>query len=158
MIRITDRSHVPASPEREWAFFADLEARYSDWHPEHVEFRVIRGTPVAVGSVYFFDEWIGRFRLRTRARVAEAREQRFLRHEGMFPYSLLQAGGSFALEPAGDGGCDLVAEVYIGWQVPVLGAFLDRLIAAVVPLPDLRRHVAEEGRNLARLLARGSCI
>ena len=38
-------------------------------------------------------------------------------------------------------------------EVPVLGPFLDRLIATVLPLPDLRRHVAEEGRNLARLLA-----
>lgn len=119
MIRITDRSHVPAPPERVWTFFA---------------------------------EWIGRFRLRARARVAEARKHRYLRHEGMFPYSLLRAGGSFTLEPGDNGGCDLVAEVYIGRDVPVFGALLDRLIAAVVPLPELRRHVAEEGRNLARMM------
>ncbi len=49
----------------------------------------------------------------------------------------------------------MVAEVHMGWAVPVFGALLDRVTAGVLPLRELRQHIAEEGRNLTRLLAAG---
>lgn len=152
MIRITERSHIPAPPERVWAWFEGIASHYRDWHPEHIEWRTLRGAPLTAGSVVFFNEWIGRFRLAMRCQIAEVEPARFFRYEGLFPFWLIGAGGSFALEPA-SGGCELLAEVHMGWSTPVLGALLDRIIAGVFPLADLRRHIAEEGRNLARLLA-----
>lgn len=71
----------------------------------------------------------------------------------LFPYSLIRAGGSFALRPAG-AATQLAAEVRMGCSVPGAGWLLDRLIAAVFPPADLRRHMAEEGAALARLLRR----
>jgi hypothetical protein len=50
-------------------------------------------------------------------------------------------------------GCELVAETHVGWAVPLLGPALDRLIVVVFPVADLRRHMVEEGENLARLLS-----
>jgi hypothetical protein len=69
------------------------------------------------------------------------------------PYALLGVGGSFTLEGAGTS-CSLLAVVHMSWSVPVIGWVLDRLIALVVPLPELQRHMDEEGRNLAHLLSR----
>ena len=150
VIRLVERTHVPASPEQVWTWFVGVEAHYRDWHPEHVEWRILSGTPATVGAAIFLDEWIGWFRLAMRCRITEARPNRFFRYEAMLPYSLVGVGGSFALEPV-PGGCELLAEVHIGWPIPVLGPLIDRLIAAVFPLPELRRHMAEEGQNLARI-------
>ncbi len=154
MIRLVDRTHVPASPEAVWAWFGTIDRHYQEWHPEHIAWRNIRGTPVTQGSIVFFDEWIGRFRLAMRCRIAEARPGGYFRYEGLFPYSLVRACGSFSLEPVNEE-CTVGAEVHIGWSVPVLGALLDWVIAGVFPLRELRRHMAEEGRNLTRLLAAG---
>ena len=151
MIRLTERSHIPAPPQRIWAWFEAMEGHYRDWHPEHIEWRTLRGTPVTAGSVIFFDEWIGRFRLAMRCRIAESQPGRCFRYEGLWPFWLVRAGGSFMLEPVA-GGSDLIAEVHIGWSVPLVGSLLDRLIASVFPLSELKRHMAEEGRNLARIL------
>lgn len=153
MITITDRAIVPAACERVWQWFAAIAEHYRAWHPEHVGWRTLAGTPVTAGSVIVFDEWIGRFRLRMRCRIAAAEPGRGFRYEGLFPYSLVRAGGSFRIAPAA-GGCEVAAEVHIGWRLPLLGWLLDRAIVAVFPLGDLRRHMLEEGRNLARLLSR----
>ncbi len=71
MIRLIERSHVPASPGQVWAWFAAIDAHYRDWHSAHIEWRTLKGTPVPAGSVVFFDEWIGRFRLRMSRRALE---------------------------------------------------------------------------------------
>ncbi len=152
MITVTDRNHLPGPPQQVWAWFAGIERHYREWHPAHIEWRTLQGSPVAAGSTIFFDERIGRFRLAMRCRIAEVVPGRFFRYEGTLPYSLVRAGGSFAIEPAAEG-CDLIAEVHMGWRVPVLGPLIDRLIVLAFPLADLRLHMAEEGRNLAVLLA-----
>lgn len=152
MISLTDRSSIHATPDQVWAFFADLDARYLEWHPEHLMWRTLSGPPLSEGSIVFADEWIGRFRLTGRFRLSEVQPNALFRWDMLFPYSLIGAGGWFALEPTDDG-CVLVAEVHMGWPVPVFGPLLDRLIGVVVPLSDLRRHMREEGGNLARLLA-----
>lgn len=155
MIHLTDRSHIPAPPERIWNWFAHLDDHYLEWHPAHVDFRAIRGTPVEEGGLCFFDTRLGRYRLRTRSRVVEVAPNRYVRHTSVFPASLINAGGSFTIEPT-DGGSDLIAEVWMGYEWPVLGAFLDRLIERVIPIPALRRHMAEEGHYLAQILSEES--
>lgn len=150
MIQLSARTVIAAPCEEVWDFFADLDERYVDWHPDHRTWRTLSGPPVTQGAIVFIDEWIGRLHLTGRARLSEVQRGRFLRWDMLFPYSLAGVGGWFALEPAGDR-CILVAEVHIGLTVPFLGPLLDHVIAVVVPLADLRCHMVEEGRNLARL-------
>jgi hypothetical protein len=152
MIRLADRAVIPASPERVWAWFADMDAHYRDWHPEHITWQTLRGRGLDRDTIVFDDEWVGPFRLAGQFRIAETRPLRFFRWEMLFPFSLVGVGGSFSIAPS-DGGCEVLAEVHLGWSMPVLGPVLDRLIASVVALRELRRHMAEESRNLSLLLS-----
>jgi hypothetical protein len=151
MIRLTDRTAIPASPTRVWRWFVALEAHYRDWHSEHLTWRTIRGTPLTEGAIVFVDQWLGRYRFTGRCRIADVRPDRSFHWEMLFPLALVGVGGSFTLEGSGTG-CELIAEVHMGWSVPMIGWLLDRMIGLVVPLRDVQRHMDEEGRNLIRLL------
>jgi hypothetical protein len=135
-----------------WEWFSTIEGHYLDWHPEHIEWRNIKGLPTKVGSTVFFDEWLGWFRLPMRCKIPEVRVGRYWRYEGTFPWSVVRAGGSFELVPVGEES-DLVAEVHLGWPVPVLGPIVDFAIHAIFPKHHLRRHMTEEGHNLAAILS-----
>jgi hypothetical protein len=151
MIRLVDRADRPVSPEEVWAWFADLDEHYQDWHPEHLAWRTLGGPPLTDGTVCFADEWIGTFRLAGRFRIHHAKPPRSFRWDFLGPYALVGAGGAFTFEPTSSG-CQMVAEVHFGWSLPLLGPLLDALLTRLLPLGDLRRHMAEEGTNLARLL------
>lgn len=150
MIEIVERSPIPASPERVWDWFTFIDRHYLQWHPEHIAWRNIKGRYTQNSAVVFFDENIGKFRLPMRCRVAETVPGRYLRYEGTFPFSLIGAGGWFEIIPNGDQ-CILVAEVHIGWA-SFLSPLVDRAIAIFFPLNELRRHMREEGVNLANIL------
>jgi len=79
------------------AVFEEIEGHYREWHLEHIEWRTLRGSAVGEGSVIYFAEWIGPFRLAMRCRIAEAQPGRSFRCEGLFPCSLIGVGGSFDL-------------------------------------------------------------
>ncbi len=152
MIRLVDRAALPAPPERVWAWFAALDTHYLDWHPAHLMWRTLSGAPLTEGATVFADEWLGRFRFAGRMRITDVQPGRFFRWAMLGPYALVGVGGSFLLERA-ERGCELTAEVDMGWDMPVLGPLLDRVIGVIAPVAEVRRHMAEEGRNLARLLS-----
>jgi hypothetical protein len=152
MIRLTDCTAITAPADRVWDWFATLDASYREWHPEHIRWQTLKGKPLDRGTTEFVDEWIGRSRLAGQFRITEVVPGRYLGWAMLFPHSLVNVGGSFALEPT-DAGCNLVAEVHMGWSLPVLGPLLDKVISTFVPISELRRHMVEEGRNLARLLS-----
>src|SRR5579884_3836492 len=77
MIRLTDRTAIPAPPDRVWEWFATLDAAYCDWHPEHIQWKTLKGKQLERGTVAFADEWIGRSRLTGRFRITEAVPGRF---------------------------------------------------------------------------------
>lgn len=154
MISIRDSVHVAASPAEVWQFLHDMESHYRDWHPEHLDWRNLRGHVTAPGGVVFADEWIGSHRLQARFFASEVEQERLLRYDIAFPYSLIGAGGSFQIVPTAGGGCEFVAETHCGSHLPLLGPLLDRLLALVFPVAELRRHMREEGENLARLVER----
>ena len=43
-------------------------------------------------------------------------------------------------------------EVHFGFSVPILGPLLDLAMRAFLPLDEFRRHMREEGDNLAGLI------
>jgi Polyketide cyclase / dehydrase and lipid transport len=154
VISIVQTTRIPLAPERIWRFFSEeVELRYSQWHREHLQWRWLRGSPLESEAIWFADEWIGRMRISSRFIVEEGDTGRYFSYRMAFPSSLVRAGGSFRLEPVDGGGCELIQDVHLGFSLPFLGRLIDLLIAAVVPVPELRRHMREEQANLAPLLA-----
>ena len=151
MIRLIDRTVVRAPPEVVWAWFAALDENYCSWHPEHLVWRTLRGAPLSDGTVAFADEWIGHFRLATRFRIVDAHEPHSFRMELLGWHRLAGGGGSFTFERHREG-CEVIAEVRFGYELPVVGGLLDGIAALILPMEEMRRHMAEEGTNLARLI------
>lgn len=155
MISIRSQSHVRASPAALWALIADMERRYRDWHPEHLEWRDVRGHATEPGAVIYADERLGRFRLRGRFIIEEVVPLRRITFRLGFPYSLLHAGGWFEVEPTPDGGCELTAENHLGGRSRLGAALLDPVLRRLgrAPLAELERHMREEGERLDALAA-----
>ena len=152
MIALVKRTRISASAECVWRFFRELDERYADLHPEHLRWHTLRGEPLSEGAVVFADEWIGPRRLSARLFICNVEEGRSFSYRIGFPASLVRAGGSFRLSPIGERECELVEEVHLGFRVPLIGSLVDRVLTFVLPLAELRRHIREEGENLARLL------
>ncbi|MBI2705534.1 MAG: SRPBCC family protein [Actinobacteria bacterium] len=152
MISMLETEHVAASPECVWAFFTEMESHYLDWHREHLAWRDLKGKLTTPGGVSFGDEFLGWLRLSGLYITEEAEEPRFFSYRIGFPYSLVRSGGWFRIDPAPDGGCDVTAETHLGYRTPVVGNLVDRVLRAVVPIDDIRRHMREEGESLARLV------
>lgn len=154
MISVVETSRLPVAPERIWRFFAEeVEDRYPEWHQEHLRWRWLRGRPLEREAVWFADEWIGRMRIAGRFIVDDVQPGGYFSYRLAFPASLVRAGGSFRLDPKNDGGCELIQDVHMGFSLPLLGRLIDLVIAAAIPVREVRRHMREEQANLAPLLA-----
>jgi hypothetical protein len=156
VISLVETSRIPAAPERVWQFFCEMESHYRDWHPEHLAWRWLGGEPLADGTVWFADEWVGPLRISSRFFVDHVEPERFFRYRIGFPQSLGRAGGSFRFEPAPDGGCRFEQEVHFGFTTPIVGVVTDRFLNAVLPFNEFQRHMREEQANLAGLLSSGA--
>jgi hypothetical protein len=131
-----------------WRFFRELDERYADLHPEHSRRHTLREEALSEGAVVFADELIGPRRLSARFFICNVEAGRSFSYRIGFPASLVRAGGSFHLSPIGRRERELVEEVQLGFRVPLVGSLVDR----VLPLAEVRRHIREEGENLARPL------
>jgi hypothetical protein len=157
VISVVEKSRLPLTPERIWRFIAEeVEERYPEWHREHLRWRWLRGRPLEKGAVWFAEEWVGRMHISSRFIVEVADPYRLFAYRLAFPSSLVRAGGSFRLEPAAAGGCELIQEVHLGFTAPPASYLIDLVIAAVVPIRELRRHMREEQASLVRLLGAGT--
>jgi len=155
VISVVERSRLPASADAAWEWFRGLDSHYRDWHPEHLEWRTLRGEPLTEGAVVFADEWLGHLRLSARMFIHGVAPGRHFAYRFAFPASLVGAGGWFRLDPLDDGACELVQEAHLGLALPGVGALVDRLLGLYVPVAEIRRHMREEQANLVALLAGG---
>ncbi|HLM85492.1 MAG TPA: SRPBCC family protein [Solirubrobacteraceae bacterium] len=155
MISLSNTIEIAAPPSSVWRFFADLDRRYADWHPEHLRWRTLRGEPLRPGTVWFADEWIGPMRISGRFFVIEARPEKFFTYRLGLPASIIRAGGSFRLAGTEDGRCVLTEETHFGFSAPIIGPLLDIILHRTLPIDEFRRHLREEGENLAHMLGAG---
>ena len=74
-----------------------------------------------------------------------------------FPLSLLGGGGAFIMEPRGTNSV-FIQDVYLGRKSPLIGAVTDTFIKMFLGRlnEDYKRHIAEEGQNLKRIMEEGS--
>ena len=152
MISLKDTSHIPAPPSAVWKCFAEMDTHYLAWHPDHIAFRNIEGNFTVPHGVVYADEKIGWMRLRGKFHVVRAEKERYFEWKAGFPNSLTHTGGWFEIKPTDDNECDLIAETHFGSSARVIGPIIDRVLAAILPVDEIRRHMAKEGENLPRLI------
>src|SRR5688572_30817260 len=83
-------------------FLDDLDVHYRDWHPDHVAFRW-SGPADDRRRRFFFDERIGRWRLRVTMTVTTRTADRMVCVPRSPLWRAVFPGMSFALEPEGRG-------------------------------------------------------
>jgi hypothetical protein len=152
VISVVETSVLPATPERVWEFFRQLDTHYPDWHPEHLRWRTLSGEALGEGAVVFADEWLGPLRINGRMFIHDVEPLRFFAYRFAFPSSVVRAGGWFRFNPTPDGACEIVQEAHLGFSIPLLGRLVDGVLKALLPLGELPRHIREEQQNLIRLL------
>jgi uncharacterized protein YndB with AHSA1/START domain len=153
VIELVQTTVLPASPEQVWRFFVEMDDNYQDVHPEHLVWRTLSGKPLREGTVWFADEWVGPLRVSSRFFTEKAEPGHFFSYRVGFPGRLVGAGGSFRFTPTAEGHCQMREEVHFGFKIPVLSLVLDRLLALFLPIEEFRRHIREEGKNLAALFS-----
>lgn len=157
MITILEDSRVAASAERIWEFLVQLDpVRYKAWHPvDHLDFR--RQTEavddVGIGQRVYFKERIGKRVFRFSCVVVRSVPGTYVEFAPTGLARALRLGrGFFTLTPVGDQAM-VEAVVELGWDLPGIGAMLDRLARVVLDVDALRRHMSEEAEFLEIYLA-----
>lgn len=104
-------------------------------------------------------QYIGGHRQRLRLRLRRVEPGRRLEYELLFPYSLLGVRGSLNLRSQ-DGETLFRADIALGRKVPLLGWATDKFIQVFFGsyLKALRKHMAEEGENLKRVMEGGTAV
>lgn len=138
---------IDASPEEVFAFFVNIEENYTKWHPNHNEFRWIKGRPMEVGSVAFADQ-MGRGKSqKLNTRIDRVEPNRRIEFSWTNPFAkFFLPRNAWLFEPI-NGGCRFTAEsdVRLGW-------ISSRMAHVKEGIEEGRKHLKEEGENLKRLV------
>ena len=154
MITLTSIDHVSAPPERVWHFLTHLHEgdTYLRWHPaDHKAFRLLGGDGQTVGSTFNAVEMLGGKKFSLNYRLNRAESQRYLEYGAaglLRPLRLVT--GIFTLKPFGGDQTELVAQVHIGYKLPVI----DWLVRAFVNTAAITKHMNEEGQYLNQALSK----
>jgi hypothetical protein len=144
-----DGIRIEAPPAQAFAFFQNMEANYTRWHPDHIRFEWRKGRGLEVGNKFFFEERIAGKRLTKLVRITKVTPDRYFAFEMTNPiFRFFLPHLSFGFEPDGDGTL-FRAELRLHGIGP-LGRRINRKEFDAVD-----RHMAEEGQNLKALLEAG---
>ncbi len=148
MISLKDSIDINATPEQVFTWLGRMPQEYRAWHPDHVACRVIRGSMLEVGSEIACQEYLHgqlhtlRFRM---TKVVPGKRVEF---------EVVGMGqGAFEAQ-ALDDHVRFIAELAIGTNAPLVGLLFDWIFARLFKrrIAEMRRHMAEEGRNLKAIL------
>jgi hypothetical protein len=136
---------MAAAPARAYRFFAEMEARYTRWHPDHIAFRWLQDARLEVGARFYIEERIdGRVLKRTMrfTRLEPDSHVEFAPDLAIMRFFLPRI--VFAIAPTPEG-CRVTQQVHV--RIGPIGRRLNRRGFAVV-----EQHMKEEGENLKALL------
>ena len=151
MISLKDSIEIETTPREVFDWLGRMPQEYESWHPDHVSCRVVHGSMLEVGSEIECEEFLHgklhtlRFRM---TKVVPDRRVEFV-IEGM-------GRGAFEAQAHGDT-VNFVAELDIGSDAALIGRFFDFVFPVLFGgrIEEMRRHMAEEGRNLKAILESG---
>jgi uncharacterized protein YndB with AHSA1/START domain len=151
VIQLRDTVFIETPPQKVWAWLADLPDHYREWHPAHVHCWYEHGNGLETGAILRVEEELHGRLHRLRLWTTEVVPNRLLR------YSSWGLRGAFLLEEA-NGGTRVTATLGVGVAVPLIGPLVDWALGQIfgTRLAAVQEHMHEEGRNLKRLLERGT--
>jgi uncharacterized protein YndB with AHSA1/START domain len=144
-MQLEPRTDIGVPPAAVFRFFEEMPDNYSNWHPDHVEFRWVDGNGLSAGTTAYFAERIaGTNHERTVRFVEVVPNERIVFTPTSRLVRFLMPRISFAIEPR-EAGCTLVQRITI--RTGPIGAWLNRR-----EFDAVRTHMREEGANLKRLV------
>lgn len=148
-MRVTLRHEIEiaASPESVYAFFERIAENYTRWHPDHIAFRWVKGEGIAEGAVAYSEQRIHGKVHKLPARFTKVIPARLVEFKWVNPIARFFAPRNVWLFEPTDRGCRFVAEsdLRLGWGS-------SRLKHVQEAIASGRKHLAEEGENLKRLM------
>jgi hypothetical protein len=137
---VSDSVDINAAPEAVFAWFAELDKHYREWHPDHRDCYWQKGKGLTPGAVLYAEEILHGKLHRLRYRMTEVRPGQFARFRLLGAIGLLVPRGEFRVE-ATDSGARFTATLF-----PRCGRLLKLLLPKQVSA--LITHQQEEGKNL----------
>src|SRR5690606_33407055 len=133
---------IDAPPAAGFAFFENMQANYTRWHPDHVRFEWRKGRGLAEGNVFYFEERIAGKLQKKETRITKVVPDRYFAFTMVNPvFRFFLPHLSFGFEPDGQGHA-FTAQLRLHGIGP-LGRQLNKREFDAVDV-----HMAEEGRNL----------
>jgi hypothetical protein len=139
-------------PHQIYAFMFGLDkAKYTNWHPEHKDFRVVKQTKDTLGSVFFFNEKMDKLKVKYNWEVVQlvANQRIVMKAQYFIPIYLIL---TFDETPNGT----LVShELQLGYKKKITGITDWFILNVVFPKNKQfsdKRHAIEEFKNLEKLL------
>lgn len=156
MQKIIEETTIKASQVVIWNFLVNLDKKdnYKKWHPQdHIKLIPLKGSLDKIGSIYYCEEKLGKFTLKIYFKVDKSIYLKYLEYSAAFPLSLLKAGRIyFKIKAFDKDTTKLIAYSEYGYDLPVLGLIVDKIIALFINKKDCVRHVQEEGENIKNIL------
>ncbi len=151
MIVLRDTIEIKASPEQNFEFFVHFKENFHAWHPDHVECRYLTEGPLREGSVIYIEEYLHGKLHKLKLHIVKIEPNSRIEYK-----TFLGTKGVFIMEPRGANSL-FTAEMYIGTKIPVLRSLVDRIMGMFLSrqLESIKRHMAEEGQTLKRILEGG---
>ena len=158
MITLRDTVEIETPPQKIFEWFAHLDENFRTWHPkDHVECRYLKGSPLEQDSVLYFEVYLLGKLQKAKFHITNVVPNSKIEYRLGLPLSLLGGGGAFIMEPRGADSV-FIQDVYLGRKTPLLGTMLDVFIKIFLGRlnEDYKRHIAEEGQNLKRIMEGGT--
>lgn len=156
MIKISHSTIINTHPEKIWNFLTELHlsGNYKRWHHKnHIIFKAISGNQKSVGDVGYFEEYIGKRLLKAKYVLKKIKFPTYLEYAPCFPISLLNAiTASFEIKPINSKNSEFIAYVRYGYQIPIFGWLVDKIINKIFPTEVAKKHIAEEGSSIKSIL------
>lgn len=151
MIKLRDSITMQATPEQLFKWLELMPQEYVSWHPDHVAYRVIKGSMLQPGSEIECKEYLHGQLHTLRFRLTKVDPGRRME------YKIVGLGrGAFDIVPKG-GEIEFVAELELGSDLPILGSLIDTVFRLLLRhrLEAMRAHMNEEGQSLKKIIESG---
>jgi hypothetical protein len=144
-------------PETLWHFLTnmDKDGRFIAWHPkDHIRFKVFKGNMGLKGSLFYFEENLGKMRFRMACRVANVIPLELIEYTTAKPLSWLKVGKAhFAITKHKENSITCEVFVQYGYSYTKVGRMVDRMIESFfIRKCDIEQHIEEEQQILKDLL------
>ena len=151
MIKLRDSIRIRTTPDQLFNWLVLMPQEYTFWHPDHVAYRVIKGSMLQPGSEIECKEYLHGKLHTMRIRLMRVDPDRRMEYE------IVGLGkGAFEVIPRGSE-VEFVAELGLGSDAPIVGRLADVVLRALFNrrLDAMKEHMREEGQNLKKIIESG---